>query len=190
MEAFDFSDPSKKPPSMSSREWLWLKEGKRCHWCGCDTLLVKVQQLNQATNDHVIPRGRGGSDEYSNVVSACHLCNQRRNAESDRGLPEGALIETYTVTVSSPKPLLVSVRPKPTPTITHEDLLTQQRDQALAEIKRLRNELALSDIGWNAAKGLRDDAFRQMQRMTFRRLALIKLKAWIDRQSFKFGPVA
>lgn len=184
MEEYDFSDPSKKPASMSSREWLWLKEGKKCHWCSKPTFMVRVQQLDQATNDHVIPRGLGGSDEYNNVVSACHSCNQRRNTESGRGLPEGALMGIYKPTVSSPKPLLVSVKPRPQLSVSKENVLKQQRDQALAEIKRLREELAVATIGWNAAKSLRDDAFRLIDRMTFRRLAMMKLKAWVNREMF------
>ncbi len=47
---------------------------------------------DEATIDHIIPRVRGGSDEDSNVVSACHACNYRRNQEDIQGLPDGSLL--------------------------------------------------------------------------------------------------
>jgi hypothetical protein len=71
---------------------LWEKQGRRCHWCSCDTILTRHEVPNKATEDHVIPRGRGGSDLEENVVSACLKCNARRNKEDSTGLRDGTLL--------------------------------------------------------------------------------------------------
>jgi 5-methylcytosine-specific restriction endonuclease McrA len=71
---------------------LWEAQGRRCHWCGCETILTRHNVPNQATEDHVIPRGRGGSNEESNVVSACLKCNARRCKEDNMGHREGHLL--------------------------------------------------------------------------------------------------
>ncbi len=63
------------------RERLWHQAGKRCHWCGHETLFCQEPVSNQATIDHVVPRCRGGSNTAGNCVSACFACNAKRNRE-------------------------------------------------------------------------------------------------------------
>lgn len=72
---------------------LWEAEGRKCHWCGVSTVLTKHTIPNQATEDHVIPRALGGSNQENNVVSACLKCNARRCKEQGKQLPEGALMK-------------------------------------------------------------------------------------------------
>ena len=50
------------------REYLLEKFNRTCVYCGKKNLPLEV--------DHVIPKSRGGSDRVSNLVFACHNCNQ------------------------------------------------------------------------------------------------------------------
>ena len=42
----------------------------RCHYCGCQL------RWENSTLDHVVPLARGGTHQASNLVLACHRCNQ------------------------------------------------------------------------------------------------------------------
>lgn len=46
--------------------------GTHCHYCGATEELVR---------EHMIPRSRRGTDDPSNIVTACRYCN---NAKHDR----------------------------------------------------------------------------------------------------------
>lgn len=61
------------------RVLLFLNQDEKCHWCGRRTRLCNNAVPDQATIDHVIPRGRGGSNTLDNCVCACRGCNQERN---------------------------------------------------------------------------------------------------------------
>lgn len=50
-----------------------------CHWCNRPTLLCDNAAADQTTVDHIIPRGRGGTNTIENLVGACRKCNQDRN---------------------------------------------------------------------------------------------------------------
>lgn len=51
---------------------VWRRCKRRCHYCR------RPLTLGEMTIDHVVPRSRGGTDRYSNLVAACHACNQRK----------------------------------------------------------------------------------------------------------------
>jgi 5-methylcytosine-specific restriction endonuclease McrA len=57
-----------KVPPVSRRELL-RRDGHKCQYCGTGKSL---------TIDHVIPRSRGGSHTWDNVVIACEKCNGRK----------------------------------------------------------------------------------------------------------------
>jgi len=48
-----------------------------------------------ATLDHILPRYKGGTRDERNLVSACRLCNNRRNYEDALGLMDGSLLNSY-----------------------------------------------------------------------------------------------
>ena len=51
-----------------TRDNVFKRDGHRCVYCGDG----KRQQL---TLDHVLPRSKGGRDEWENLVTACKRCN-------------------------------------------------------------------------------------------------------------------
>ncbi len=59
-------------PPLSNRA-LFARDGYLCLYCG------QPFAARDLTRDHVIPVSRGGGDSWSNLVSACRGCNQRKN---------------------------------------------------------------------------------------------------------------
>lgn len=158
------------PPLPPRREALWLAEGKKCHYCGIPTRLIADNAWDQATIEHIIPRGRGGTSEDDNLTSSCLRCNQRRNYEDIMGLKEGAMLGKYPVTTRTKnsstigKPNIygrialtgdekkaiygaISHGPKPKSDV---EVLREQRDQALNEISSLRNEIEVLKLSVSA----------------------------------------
>lgn len=58
-----------------TRRSVFVRDGHRCQYCGA-----------QAENiDHIVPRSRGGTHSWENVVACCRRCNARKE---DRLLEE------------------------------------------------------------------------------------------------------
>lgn len=55
-----------------NRRNILARDSFRCQYCG------KQFSANQLTLDHVVPRSRGGSTTWENVVAACVRCNLRK----------------------------------------------------------------------------------------------------------------
>lgn len=51
------------------RRAIYERDGRACVYCGSDERLVV---------DHITPRARGGSNEATNLVTACKRCNDRK----------------------------------------------------------------------------------------------------------------
>lgn len=58
-----------------SRRGVLRRDSHRCAYCGGHATTV----------DHVVPRSRGGGDDWENLVACCVRCN---NAKADRTLEE------------------------------------------------------------------------------------------------------
>jgi 5-methylcytosine-specific restriction endonuclease McrA len=60
-----------------TNENLFLRDGYRCVYCGrrCGELGPR----ERLTRDHLVPRSKGGADEWLNVVTACSSCNHRKD---------------------------------------------------------------------------------------------------------------
>ena len=63
-----------------SRHVLFARDGWKCVYCGTEG--------NRLTLDHVIPRSRGGTSVWENVVTSCAPCNHRKG---DRLLGETSM---------------------------------------------------------------------------------------------------
>lgn len=61
-----------------NRRAVFVRDGHRCQYCGATAENI----------DHVIPRSRGGTHTWDNVVAACRRCNTRKE---DRLLHEVGL---------------------------------------------------------------------------------------------------
>lgn len=62
-----------------SRRSVFARDGHRCQYCGATAENI----------DHVVPRSRGGTHTWENVVAACRRCNA---AKEDRLLEETAFV--------------------------------------------------------------------------------------------------
>lgn len=63
-----------RPRVKLTRKEIFIRDGYTCQYCG-----VRTSHL---TIDHVIPRSRGGSHTWDNVVAACQPCNHRKGGKS------------------------------------------------------------------------------------------------------------
>ena len=55
-----------------SRKNILLRDRNTCQYC------AEVLPSGELTLDHVIPRSRGGSSTWENLVACCHSCNRRK----------------------------------------------------------------------------------------------------------------
>lgn len=66
-----------------SRENVYLRDNYTCQYCG------KFCSHKELTLDHVIPVSKNGPKSWTNVVSACRTCNQRKanKTPQNAGMP-------------------------------------------------------------------------------------------------------
>jgi 5-methylcytosine-specific restriction endonuclease McrA len=55
-----------------SRKNILLRDRNSCQYCGTGL------PASDLTLDHVMPRSRGGSSTWENLVACCHECNRRK----------------------------------------------------------------------------------------------------------------
>jgi 5-methylcytosine-specific restriction endonuclease McrA len=60
-----------------TNEHLFLRDGHRCAYCGRHRRELGARE--RLTRDHLLPRSKGGADEWLNVVTACSSCNHRKD---------------------------------------------------------------------------------------------------------------
>ena len=56
--------------------FLFARDHYRCQYCGRHVLELKPREA--LTRDHLLPLSRGGTNEWSNVVTACSPCNTKK----------------------------------------------------------------------------------------------------------------
>jgi 5-methylcytosine-specific restriction endonuclease McrA len=56
--------------------FLFARDQYRCQYCGRPSSELKPREA--LTRDHVVPISRGGTNEWTNVVTACSPCNTRK----------------------------------------------------------------------------------------------------------------
>lgn len=61
--------PRKPTSARISRRAVFARDHHRCQYCGSDRHL---------TVDHVVPRSKGGSDTWDNLVTSCAPCNRKK----------------------------------------------------------------------------------------------------------------
>lgn len=64
------STPYKYRQVILTRKNIFRRDGHKCQYCGRSDLALTI--------DHVIPKARGGSDGWENLVTACTRCNNKK----------------------------------------------------------------------------------------------------------------
>jgi len=59
-----------------SRFNIYARDGNRCQYCGRQFARVELNL------DHVVPRSRGGTSVWENVVCSCHRCNRLKGGRT------------------------------------------------------------------------------------------------------------
>jgi 5-methylcytosine-specific restriction endonuclease McrA len=59
-----------------SRKNVWVRDEGKCQYCG-----IHVSP-DSYTLDHVVPKTRGGTTHWGNVVTCCYPCNQKKGDKS------------------------------------------------------------------------------------------------------------
>lgn len=54
---------------------IYLRDGFTCCYCGKD---LRQEPPAAVTLDHLRPRSAGGTNESTNIITACHSCNSTR----------------------------------------------------------------------------------------------------------------
>lgn len=80
----------KKPKSDRAEHWhgqkwirnerrvaIYLRDGLACGYCG-----ATIEDGTRLTLDHLVPDAKGGGNQSSNLITACHKCNSSRGARS------------------------------------------------------------------------------------------------------------
>jgi 5-methylcytosine-specific restriction endonuclease McrA len=62
-----------RPRVKLTRREVFARDGYACQYCG--------RQSNDLTLDHVVPRHRGGTHTWDNLVTACKACNHRKGGK-------------------------------------------------------------------------------------------------------------
>ena len=63
-----------RPRVKLSRREVFIRDHHTCQYCG--------RQSHDLTLDHVVPRHRGGSHTWDNLVTACKPCNHRKGGKT------------------------------------------------------------------------------------------------------------
>jgi 5-methylcytosine-specific restriction endonuclease McrA len=64
-----------------SRKGVLARDNYTCIYCGArpgDIVRGKVLTKTDLTVDHILPRSRGGKDNWTNTACACYACNHRK----------------------------------------------------------------------------------------------------------------
>ena len=63
------------------RRAIGVRDGWRCQICASKLRLLDLDPRHEFTIDHIVPFSRGGTDDPSNLRTACRSCNSRRQAD-------------------------------------------------------------------------------------------------------------
>jgi 5-methylcytosine-specific restriction endonuclease McrA len=71
-----FFAKNKKNGVKFSRKNVWIRDEGYCQYC------KKQISYSSFTLDHIVPKTNGGKTTWENVVTCCHICNQRKANKS------------------------------------------------------------------------------------------------------------
>ena len=70
-------NPSRQGRVALTNKTLFGRDRHICAYCG-----EHFPNTGQLSRDHIVPRSKGGVDDWMNVVSACKRCNTRKGSKS------------------------------------------------------------------------------------------------------------
>lgn len=87
-----------KSGSMNGGSWirpekrlaLYIRDGFTCAYCGRD---LRNADARDVTLDHLLPRSAGGSNEATNLITACLRCNSQRGNKAYADYATGGAID-------------------------------------------------------------------------------------------------
>jgi 5-methylcytosine-specific restriction endonuclease McrA len=56
--------------------FLFARDSYRCQYCGRH--MIEFKPRESLTRDHLVPLSRGGTNDWTNVITACSPCNTRK----------------------------------------------------------------------------------------------------------------
>jgi 5-methylcytosine-specific restriction endonuclease McrA len=83
-----------------SRKNIYARDGYCCQYCG------EPQAGYDLTLDHILPKSRGGRNEWSNLVACCKDCNRRKADRTPEEANMHLLHRPMPQTVHTPRFLL------------------------------------------------------------------------------------
>lgn len=81
--------------------FLFARDAYRCQYCGRSPLELRSRE--SLTRDHLVPLSRGGTNGWTNCVTACSTCNTRKGnlLPAEAGMhPRSAPVEPHFVHLS------------------------------------------------------------------------------------------
>ncbi|MCP4692395.1 MAG: HNH endonuclease, partial [Desulfobacterales bacterium] len=75
-----------------SKRNVFLRDGLKCAYCGADG--------RELTMDHIIPRSRGGKNNFDNCVASCAACNNKKACRTPREAGMHLKVRPYQPTIS------------------------------------------------------------------------------------------
>jgi 5-methylcytosine-specific restriction endonuclease McrA len=112
--AVNFAKVPKKRPKLCAKT-IRERDGNRCQYTG------KLLRPDQGSLDHILPRSRGGKDEWGNLVWS----DKTVNAKKGNRLPHEAGLKLLTVP-RAPKELPVTALIRNAPSIADWNLFVKQ----------------------------------------------------------------
>jgi hypothetical protein len=62
--------------SAPTRRAVFIRDNFTCAYCG------KIVKDSEVTVDHIVPKSRGGKWEWTNLVTCCSECNQKKGSKT------------------------------------------------------------------------------------------------------------
>lgn len=69
---------------------IYIRDGFQCAYCGRD---LKHATAAEVTLDHLLPRVAGGTNEATNLITACRACNSSRQDKPWMDYATGGAVE-------------------------------------------------------------------------------------------------
>lgn len=78
---------------------IYIRDGFVCQYCGTD---LRNSPAANVTLDHLTCRTHGGSNEPSNLITACRSCNSSRGARSIEDFAPGGALDRIAKQITLP----------------------------------------------------------------------------------------